>query len=122
MLRPFRDFQCRCPGLHPLIWWLLLQVGPLQWVVLFVEVLVAVVGSVLLVQIGVGLVVVKGMVVILRVQKGFPLPVGALVRVQSGLLALVVLVLPVLVLVRPLLLVVSVLTILTFLGEAPLVQ
>ena len=90
--------------------------------VLFVEVLVAAVGSVLLVRIGVGLVVVKGMVVILRVQRGFPLPVGALIRIQSGPLALVGLILPVLVLVRPLLLVVSVLTILIFLREAPLVQ
>ena len=92
--------------------------------VLFVEVLVAAVELVLLVQTGVGLVVVKETVVILRVQGDFLLRGGALVRVQSGLLAPVGLVPPVLVPVLVLVLptVVLVLTILIFVGEVPLVQ
>ena len=96
----------------------------MRWVVLFVVVFVAAVELVLLVQTGVGLVAVKGTVVILRVQGDFLLRGEALVRVQSGLLTPVGLVPPVLVLVLVLVLptVVLVLTILIFLGEALLVQ
>ena len=96
-------------------------VEPLRWVVLF-EIRVTAVGLVLLMQLGVGLVVVKGTVVVLQVQGDFLLPDGALVRVQSGPPVLVALVLLVLVLVRVLPKVVFILMILILLGEALSVQ